>query len=233
MTDDPSLTVYTAVSTHPPTQALQRWGALASFLVAASFIIAPLIYLVGNLRDPLGPFSYHLADFLYGPLWAASLVTAAFALREQIIERAPRRASLALLVFLLAAGTMVMVACIRSANRQYHLNHPELHLEDSTTVLVVWATLVTGLTGAGWHFLGWALALFGFAGWTSGRLPRGLSVVYLTAGAASLFVYVFPNLESIAAALGVVWSVWQGIFLWRVQPRSRDSIPLESLAYDH
>jgi len=197
---------------------LQKWGGLASFLLVVAFIVAPLIYLTGDLRDALGPSTYALADFLYGPVWAASLVTAVFALRERIGERASSRMSLALLAAVLAAGAMVLVACIRSANRQYHLVHPGLHLEDSTTVLIVWTTIVAGVTAAGWHFLGWALVLTGSAGWTTGRLPRLLCVLYLVGGIASLFVYVFPNLEGFAAFLGVVWGGWQGILLWKAEP---------------
>jgi hypothetical protein len=76
---------------------------ISSILLVVAFIVAPLIYLVGNLRDAMGPFAYALADFLYGPVWAASLVTLVFMLREQIGERAPRRMSLALLAAILAA----------------------------------------------------------------------------------------------------------------------------------
>jgi hypothetical protein len=123
--------------------------------------------------------------------------------------------SLALLAAVLAAGAMVLVACIRSANRHYHIDHPELHLEGDTTVLIMWTTLVAGLTGAGWHFLGWALLLLGSAAWTSSRLPRLLSVLYLIGGIAALFVYLFPTLEGLAAILGVAWGIWQGIYFWR------------------
>src|SRR4030042_3669856 len=49
---------------------------------------------------------------------------------------AARRLTLALLAAVLAAGAFVAVACIRSANRQCHLIHPDLHLEESTSVLV-------------------------------------------------------------------------------------------------
>ena len=167
------------------------------------------------MRDPLGPLGYDLADFLYGPVWAASLVTVVFALRERIGERAPRRMSLALLAAILAGAAMIAVACIRSANRHYHLIHPELHLETSSTVLIVWTTLVAGVTAAGWHFLGWALVLVGSAGWASERLPRLLSLLYLVAGTISLFVYLLPDMEGNAAALGVVISIWQGILLWK------------------
>jgi hypothetical protein len=163
----------------------------------------------------MGPFSYALADFLYGPVWAASLVSLVSMLRERIGERAPRRMSLALLAAVLAAGTMVLVACIRSANRHYHLIHPELHLENSSTVLIVWTTLVAGVTGAGWHFLGWALLLIGSAGWTTSLLSRALSVLYLVGGIVSLFVYLLPDMEGLAGMLGVVISIWQGLLLWK------------------
>jgi len=197
---------------------IQKWGGLASFLLAVAFIVPAFIYLTGNLREANGPLAYALADFLSGPVWAASLITTVLALRERIGEYAPRRMSLALWAALLAAAAMVAVACIRSANRQYHLAHPELHLENSSTVLVVWTTLVAGVTGTGWHFLGWAWALVGWAGWTSRRFPRVLSVLYWVAGIVSMFVYVLPDTEGNAVALGVVVSIWQGILLWKTEP---------------
>lgn len=201
------------------TLATPRSAALISaILLAVAFIVAPFIYLFGNLRDTLGPLGYDMADFLYGPVWAASLVSVVFVLRERIGERAPRRMSLALLAAALAAGAMVLVACIRSSNRHYHLMHPELQLENSQTVLIVWTTLVAGLTNAGWHFLGWALVLVGSAGWTSRSLPRLLSGLYLAAGITAMFVYLLPANEGLVMLLGVVISLWQGILLWKGEP---------------
>jgi hypothetical protein len=197
------------------TFAYSRPAALISaILLVVTFIVAPLIYFTGNLRDALGPLSYDVADCLYGPVWAASLISMVFVLRERIGERAPRRMSLALLAAVLAAGITVVVALIRSSNRHYHLLHPELHLENSGDVLVVWATLVTGLTNAAWHFLGWALVLIGSAGWTSRYLPRLLSILYLVAGVISLFVYLLPGSDGNAGVLSVVVIIWQGILLW-------------------
>lgn len=194
---------------------IQRWGGFASFLLAASFIIAPLIYLTGNLRDALGPLSYDLADFMFGPLWAASLVISILSLRQRLGDHAPRRMSLSLKSAILSAGLMVVVACIRSANRHYHILHPELNLENSIEVLVVWTTLVAGLTGAGFHFLGWTLILLGSAGQASRRLPIILNALYLVAGIVSLFVYLLPDLEGFVAMLGIVVSIWQGVLLWQ------------------
>ena len=113
-------------------------------------------------------------------------MTAVLALRERIGKSAPRRMDLALLASFAAACAFVAVACIRAANRHYHLIHPELHLESSSIVLTVWATLVAGVIGAGWHFLGWAWMLIGSASWTTGRFPRALSALYMLAGVISL-----------------------------------------------
>jgi hypothetical protein len=203
------------------TLAYPRSAALISaILLAVAFFVAPFIYLVGNLRDAMGPFSYDLADFLYGPVWAVSLVTLVSVLHERLGKFAPRRMSLARMAAILAAAAMVLVACIRSANRHYHLDHPELHLENSSTVLIVWTTLVAGVSAAGWHFLGWTQLLIGSAGWTSGGLPRLLSVLYLVGGIVSLFVYRWPDMEGLAGMLGIIVSIWQGILLWQGKPEA-------------
>ena len=160
---------------------IQKCGSLASFLLALAFFVAPGIYLTGNLRDANGILAYQLADFLYGPVVSASLVTVIFVLRERIGKHASRRMDLALLAAVLAAAGLAAVAFIRASNRHYHLIHPELNLEHSTTVLTIWGTLVAGMNGLGFHFLGWTFLLVGSAGWTSGLLPRPLSGLYLFA----------------------------------------------------
>lgn len=210
---------------------VQKWGGLASFLLAATYIVPGAIYLVGDLRTAMGPFSYSLADFLYGPVWATSLITAVVALRERLDEHAPRRMHLALLAALLAAGAMVAVACIRSANRHYHITHPDMHLEESATVLIVWATLVAGMSGAGFHFLGWLYGLLGWVGWTSRRLHRGLIVLYGLAALSALFVYVRPDWEGNAMVFSFAASIWQGIVLWRNEGKAtQPSEPIAALA---
>jgi hypothetical protein len=207
---------------------MQKWAGLASFVLAAALIASRLIYLVGDLRSVLGPPGYSLADFLYGPVWGTALISAFYVIREHIGERAPRRVAMALQAALLAAAAMTLVACLRAANRQYHLIHPELHLESSTTVLVVWTTLVAGVTAAAWHFLGWALLLFGSAGWGTRRLPRGLSLLYLAAAIASLFVFASPEMEGAAGALSVIWAIWQGAWLWMAQPEPKQASAADS-----
>jgi hypothetical protein len=183
---------------------INKWGALASFLMTVSFIAAPLIYLTGNLRDALGIFAYDLADFFYGPILSASLIVMTYALRERIGTGASRRMDLALLAAVLSAAGMAAVAFIRAPNRHYHLNHPELNLENSTTVLIIWTTLAAGVNSVGFHFLGWAFALLGSAGWVSCLFPRLLSGFHILAGVSALFVYLSPELEGLTLLLGSI-----------------------------
>jgi len=198
---------------------INKCGGLASFLIAMSFVVAPLIYLIGNLRDTIGVFAYDLADFLYGPILSASLVTVIYVLRESIGKNAFRRMDLALLAAVLSAAGMAAVAFIRASNRHYHLIHPELNLENSTTVLIVWTTLVAGMNSFGFHFLGWAFVLLGSASWTSRLFPRVLNILYFPAGLSSLFVYLFSELEGLVLLLGTIIGIWQGVLLWKNDTR--------------
>lgn len=207
-----------------PSPTMQKWGGLASFLLAVTFIVPPWIYLVGDLRAIAGPFVYALADFLFGPVCAACLVLAFVALRDRIGDYAPRQMSLAVLGAALAAALFVTAAFFRSANREYLALRPELSDELTTTLLTAWGTIVTGVIAAGWHFLGWALVLLGAAGWATVRLPRGLSILDLVAGIAALFVYLLPDLQGLVVVLGMVLSIWQGIVLWRAEARETHAL---------
>lgn len=196
----------------------QKWGSLASFSLAISFLVAPIIYLMGNLRDAMGVFAYDVADFLYGPVISASLITVTYVLREQIGERAKRRMDLAFFASLLATVGLAAVAFIRASNRHYHILYPELHLEGNQTVLIVWTTLVAGVTGLGFHFLGWNFILLGSVGWSTRIFPRLLSGLYILTGAISLFAYLSRDGDLNSLLFIVIISIWQGILLWRSKP---------------
>ena len=68
MPENTNFNVHTVADAGTSDLTTQKWGGLASFLLAMAFIVAPSIYLFGNLRDAMGPFAYALADFLYGPV---------------------------------------------------------------------------------------------------------------------------------------------------------------------
>jgi hypothetical protein len=124
-----------------------------------------------------------------------------------------------------AAAAFFAVASIRSANRHLFLDHPE---QGYATALLLWTTLVTAVKGLGWYFLGWALIMVASAGWTSRGIPRPLALLYLFAGAVSLFVYVLPEVEIGIVLLLLALSLWQGIVFWTTgseEPQVLNELP--------
>ena len=204
-----ALEAHNSVDAERSARSLQKAGAIASLLMAVSLPVAAWIYLTGDINSAVGVFGYSVADLLFGPVFGASLVTVIAALRERMRADAPRRMQMAQLAAALAAGAFVLMACIRAANRQYFL-------ATDRSDLLAWSTLVAGVNGAAWHFLGWAYVLVAWAGWTSRQLPRVLSGLYLVAGAAALFVYQWANiLEAHAGFFTLVVSIWVGVVLLR------------------
>lgn len=202
-----------------------KWGALASFLLAISFIVAPLIYLMGNLRDSFGIFSYTVADFLYGPILSASLITVTYILREKISKHS-KRMDFALLASILASVGIAAVAFMRASNRQYHVLHPELNLENNQTVLLIWSTIITGLSGLGFHFLGWSYILIGSASWKTKFFPNILNILYFLTGIMALFSYLARDAENSVAMFAAIISIWQGILLWKSNAEDNSSSPI-------
>lgn len=214
------------------TWSLQKWGGIASFVLVVAGIGSGLVYLMGNIHHPAGPFTYAVADFLFGPVWAACMVTGVLALRERIGERASQRMNLALLAAALAAAAMITTACIRGSNRSYVLRYPELDLvmansmtDVAHAVIIVWATIVEGLIAAALHFSAFAFVLIGWAGLSSRRLPRLLSALYLVIGIPTLLSTLLAvRHESLLVAseggglLSLVAFIWQGIVLLKARP---------------
>jgi hypothetical protein len=195
---------------------LRKWGALASFVLVATFITSPLIVVIYLTTPyPSGHIGYQFADFLSGPLWAASLMMVVFALRERIGERAPRRMLIVLLAATLSAALMICVAMFRSVHRDFHFYHPALRI------------VVSALIAAGRHFLGWALLALASVGWTTRQLPRGLSALWFVSGILSLFAYLLAGYseqvsntyDGLAWLLYAIPTIWLGLLLWTAGPR--------------
>lgn len=213
---------------------IQKWGSIASFVQAAIFLIAPVIYFVfipaatglagPDFADPfkLRPVLAHPAfdwgDFVFGPLWAASLVIVLMALHEQLESAAPRRMRLALIAGSLSAALFVGASTVQTVGRHYISLHPQMDAAVFEGAFHALSMVVPGLTSGGRHFLGWSLILLGSAGWTTRKLPRGLCIVYFVGALPALFAYLNPGIGEIVLLPGVIWNIWQGMLLWRSEP---------------
>lgn len=214
---------------------IRKWGGLASFVMAGVFIVAPVIYLVAlpaatglalpdfsdpfKLRPVLANPVFDLGDFLFGPIWGASLVVATVALREHLGETVQRRTFLAVIAAGLSAALFVGAASVQTIGRHYTALHTEMDASVYEAVFRASSIVVPGMTSAGRHFLGWLLILLGSAGMASKKLPKALSILYIVGGVPSLVAYLIPGLGEVILALGVIWNIWQGVLLWRADAR--------------
>jgi hypothetical protein len=185
--------------------------------MAVCFIVGPFIYISGDIR-PLLLSSYDIADLLYGPLWAASLISVVLVLREQIGQRAPRRMTLALIGAALAGVMMVTIAVLRKSNRTFLATYPEEDPAMSRAAFLAWITVAQAIISVGQHFLGWTLLLIASAGWTSRTVPRVLCGILVVAGVQALLVYLSNRLDVNVMLFGVIWGIWQGIIFLRAKP---------------
>jgi hypothetical protein len=174
-----------------------RTAAIASLGMAVASVLAQMVYLTNNLSNAFGAFAYAVADVLYGPVWAVCLLVTMSALRGRLGVRAAYADRAAWI----AAAFAVLTACVRASNRGYHVLHPELRLEADTTVLMIWATLVGGLIGAGWHALGWSRILLGWRMLRVGQMPRWVGALSIVSGVTSLGVFLQPFVEAPAFGL--------------------------------
>ena len=202
----------------------QRWGGAASMVLGIVVVLGPLIYFTNAVRDPLSPFGYAIADLMYGPVLAASLVGSMSVIKEEIGDKASRRMAFALIAASLAALALVTAAIMRSGNRAYFIRYEQdMGKEEYAAIMRTILMTVQGTIRTGHHFIGWSLLLMGSASWNSGLFPRPLIVLALIAGLLNFFTYLLPEAEELPTVLLTgIWAIWQGVALWR---RGSGSMP--------
>ncbi len=210
---------------------LQRAGALAALLMAATFLVGfalystvllPSGYLAG---DPArsAAFLVDNSDLMYAwnfviyILFGALLVVLSLALCARLQADTPALAQVATAFGILWAGLALASGMVANIALTTVVT---LHAEDAARAEALWLSMRTverGL-GGGNEFAGglWVL-LINIAGLRTGRLSKGLGRLGVVVGAAGLLTVV-PALELFGAVFGlsfIVWFVWVGIVMWR------------------
>lgn len=191
----------------------QKWAAIACVVLPVATTASGLIMVTGP-TEPLRLSRYDLAEFLGGPVVAVCLITIMLVLREKIGESAKNRMTVALIAAVLAAAAAITVGMIRTANRQYLAHHTEMNDSAWMAPMITWGTIIIGIQMAGLHFLGWALMLVGWSGWTSQKLPRILCVGYLGVALLAMFAYLNEEGVMLFFSASTILMVMQGVTLW-------------------
>lgn len=214
--------------------ALQRWGGLASWVVAATYVIgfaAMIIHFVpagftSAVSDPAASLAFLLDHqtslyawyFVLYLVGGVALVVLALGVHDRIARSQPALSTVTAgfgLIWaghLLASGMVALMA--QRAVAQLATSEPE-RVESAWVTLSVIQDAVGGgieLVGATWLLLVSAAAL------RARLFSRGLTVVGLVIGVAGLLTVVPAAAEPAAAVFGlglIVWFVQAGLELRR------------------
>lgn len=208
---------------------LQKTAGIAS-LVNAFICVANVLVILGALRtemvsDPrlmaeqvrANPFPIAVLELLK-ILSAACGLFIVFAIHRRLkensyqITRVATLAGITSVGLLLTAGALGLIA-IALADRAQAASQSigmAAYLRYSGIInrLGLGAVFASGI----WYIL------VSFFGISTGWLPRKLGYIGVPLGVASLIAFALPPFALLVLVLGLIWSIWLGIFLLRAAP---------------
>jgi len=204
----------------------QTGGAIAS-LLNACIAIANIVVVFGVLGTEVAEHPARIADLvriqpfplvlleLFKIFSAAAALFVVLAIRQRLKRDSSRGiefatfAGVVSVVLLLSAGMLGTVA-IALANRSDGAGQDVSFRTYLTFTMTINALGLAAVFANGiWYVLVSSLAI------RTGLLPRKLEYVGVPLGAASLIAALLPAVALLVLVLGLVWSVWLGVFLLR------------------
>lgn len=206
---------------------LQKIGAYASivqaflsaFLLWILIVVLPRLGLVrpSDYNDPLkdiaarsaSPITFLLLNLDY-VLLSIALILIVLALRERMQADAPN------LMRIAAIGASIFSALVLAWGVIGIVSMPSIvSVKDVSAVRAVLGVYL-GLGAAGYHAIGWAFLLCGWAALKTGRLPRILSYLLVLVGIFSILMFAGgPPFGFVVLLLGIAWGLWLGVVLLR------------------
>lgn len=218
------------------TRSQQRLGGMAALYLAFAYIVAMPYFLLfvdyEGAKTAADKVGVVLAN--YSSMYAMYLVTYVFfgivlgtlalSLYDRLREAAPTGARIAAAVGLLWAIALTLSGMVFNYGMTTVVS---LAASDRAQAAVMWQAIepvALALGGAGGEILGglWVLLVSSVA-LRQRALPAGLGWLGVVIGAAGLVSAVPPlrELGYLFGLLQIVWFVWLGVVLMRVQPSAR------------
>jgi hypothetical protein len=147
--------------------------------------------------------------------YAIGLALLVVGMHARLRDGAPVLAQLAALtgtgaVALFLASAMIGLQILGVAESTFSTNR----VEAETTILM--RTVTIAVFAAAIFAGGWFLLLISIAGLRTSSLPRSVSLPGVLLGALFVLDFVMPYpLSLVAPLLGIAWTFWTGVVLWR------------------
>jgi hypothetical protein len=212
---------------------LQKFGGVAAFIEAATFVIGFAMYFTvlasanyGSLTiDPIKHVAFmaehkaimHAWNFIIYVAFGIVLVVLALALYERLKTSSPAIMQIATAFGLIWAGLVIASGLVANVGADLVVN---LYGKDPAQAASAWLSLqfvVNGLGGGNEIVGGLWVLLISWAGLRAGQLPKALNWLGVIVGGAGLMTTV-PGLGELGAVFGlglIVWFVWLGMVMSR------------------
>jgi hypothetical protein len=211
----------------------QKLGGFAALYLAVAYLIGMAIFLVvldyPSITDSsqkvallvemqMVTFSTNLLMYVF---FGVFLIVLSLALHDRLKSGAPAVMQVASVIGIIWAGSLIASGMVANAGIAPVV---ALYAKDPAQAALTWQTIesvASGLGNGNGEILGglWTL-LLSLAALRAGGLPKGLNILGLLVGAAGIITIV-PGLIDLVGvfALGqVIWFVWLGIVLLRINP---------------
>jgi hypothetical protein len=211
----------------------QKLGGFAALYLAVAYLIGMAIFLVVLDYPSITDSSQKVAllvemqmvtfstNLLMYAFFGVFLIVLSLALYDRLKSGAPAVMQVASVIGIIWAGSLIASGMVANAGIAPVV---ALYARDPAQAALTWQTIesvASGLGNGNGEILGglWTL-LVSLAALRAGGLPKGLNILGLLVGAAGIITIV-PGLIDLVGlfALGqVIWFVWLGIVLLRINP---------------
>jgi hypothetical protein len=199
-----------------------RVGAIASYVLTVQFLLTLLWIVVSwpaaglpGLADAMARyFRAHISEplpfafmNLYNVSFAVSALTLALRLRA-LFHAFPYRIDFAFFSIVMAAALYIASGVVPLVAA------PDLAKAGDESALNALQGIGAGLLLGGTMASGFGVAVFGWVGFSSGRLPVLLCSLMVVAGLIETVEWAAPVILVLDPLLGSFWSIWLGSLLW-------------------
>jgi hypothetical protein len=214
-------------------KTLQKFGGFAALYMAVAHLIGIVIFLVvldyPSITDPaqkvalnvdnqLIIFSTNLLMYVF---FGFFLIALSLALYNRLKYGAPAIMQVATVIGIIWAGSLIASGMVSNAGLATVV---PLYAKDPAQAALTWQgieTVANGLGNANGEILGGLLTLLvSLAALRAGGLPKTLNILGLVVGAVGIISLV-PGLTDFTGVFGlgqIIWFVWLGIVLLRIDP---------------
>jgi hypothetical protein len=211
-------------------KTLQKIGGLASFYLAAAYLVGIVLFLVvldyPSITEPAQKVALLvenqtvilLTNLLIYVFFGVILVILALALYDRLKSGAAALVQVATVIGVIWAGSLVASGMIANAGIAPVV---ALYAEDPSQAALTWLgieTVANGIGNGNGEILGglWTL-LISWAALRTGALSKGLNFLGLLVGVVGILSLI-PGLTDLTGLFGIgqlIWYVWLGIVLLR------------------